>query len=100
MKREIRVASFDPVTHEVKEVVSQVYDIQKYLVEDDLAPDENGKPTRDVPVWYPTVTAKVSFLADVPARESRIYHVYYGNEDAMVQFTSQISSFRRSTRHV
>ena len=86
MKREIRVASFDPVTHEVKEVVSQVYDIQKYLVEDDLAPDENGKPTRDVPVWYPTVTAKVSFLADVPARESRIYHVYYGNEDAMVQF--------------
>lgn len=86
LKREIRVASFDPVTHEVKEVVSQVYDIQEYLVEDDLAPDENGKPTRDVPVWYPTVTAKVSFLADVPARESRIYHVYYGNEDAMVQF--------------
>jgi hypothetical protein len=80
------VASFDPVTHEVKEVISQVYDIQEYLVEDDLAPDENGKPTRDVPVWYPTVTAKLTFLADVPARQSRIFHVYYGNEDAMVKF--------------
>ncbi len=85
LKREMRVAAFDPVTREVTEVPSQVYDIQEYLIEDDLAPDEHGNPTRDVPVWYPTVTARVSFLADVPARASRIFHFYYGNEDAMAK---------------
>jgi hypothetical protein len=85
LKREIRVVAFDPVNHELKEVVSQVYDIQKYLVEDDLAPDKNGKPTRDVPVWLPTVTARLSFLADVPAKSSRIFLVYYNNENALTQ---------------
>jgi hypothetical protein len=85
LKREIRVVAFDPETHSLKEVVSQVYDIQKFLVEDDLAPDKNGKPTRDVPVWLPTVTARVSFLADVPAKSSRIFLVYYNNENALTQ---------------
>ncbi|HRN58194.1 MAG TPA: hypothetical protein PLL71_17165, partial [Agriterribacter sp.] len=85
LKREIRVAAFNPQTHNVTEVPSQVYDIQEYLVEDDLAPDENGKPTREVPVWMPTVTARVAFLADVPARSSRVFFVYYDNRDAMVK---------------
>lgn len=85
LKREIRVVAFDPMTSELNEVPSQVYDIQKYLVEDDLAPDKNGKPTRDVPVWLPTVTARVSFLADVPARSSRIFLVYYNNENALTK---------------
>jgi len=85
LRREIRVVAFDPVSYELKEVPSQVYDIQQYLVEDDLAPDENGNPTRDVPVWLPTVSARLSFLADVPARSSRIFHIYYNNEDAMAK---------------
>lgn len=83
LKREIRVVAFDPETHDLREVVSQVYDIQKYLVEDDLAPDKDGKPTRNMPVWLPTVTARLSFLADVPARASRIFMVYYNNENAL-----------------
>jgi len=83
LKREIRVMAFDPDSRDLKEVPSQVYDFQKYLVEDDLAPDENGRPTRDMPVWLPTVTAKVSFLADVPARSSRIFLIYYNNEEAL-----------------
>ena len=85
LKREIRVAAFDPQTHSVTEVPSQVYDIQEYLVEDDLAPGKDGKPTRDVPVWMPTVTARVAFLADVPARNSRVFFIFYDNKDAMVK---------------
>jgi len=85
LKREIRVAAFDPATKTVKEIISQVYDIQQYLTEDDMAPDEDGSPTRDVPVWMPTVSARVAFLADVPARSSRIFFVYYGNKDAMIK---------------
>lgn len=85
LKREIRVVAFDPASKRVTEVPSQVYDIQEYLVEDDMAPDENGKPTRDIPVWMPTVTARVAFLADVPARSSRVYMIYYRNADAMIK---------------
>ncbi|MBX3242691.1 MAG: hypothetical protein KIT80_03785 [Chitinophagaceae bacterium] len=85
LKREIRVVAFDPATKAVKEVPSQVYDIQEYLTEDDMAPDPTGKPTRTIPVWMPTVSARVAFLADVPARSSRIFLVYYGNRDAMIK---------------
>jgi hypothetical protein len=85
LKREIRVVSVDPVTYELKEVTSQVYDFQQYLVEDDLAPDANGKPTRDVPVWLPTVSVRLSFLADVPAKSSRVFLVYYNNKDALAK---------------
>ena len=85
LKREVRVVSVDPVTYELKEVPSQVYDIREYLVEDNLAPDANGKPTRNVPVWLPTVTARLSFLADVPARSSRVFLVYYNNEAAIAK---------------
>lgn len=85
LKREIRVAAFDPQTHSVTEVPSQVYDIQEYLIEDDLAPGKDGNPTREVPVWMPTVTARVAFLAHVPARSSRVFFVFYDNKDAMVK---------------
>jgi hypothetical protein len=85
LKREIRVVSFDPQTKMVTEVPSQVYDIQQYLKEDDLAPDKDGKTTRQIPVWMPTVTARVAFLADVPAKTSRIFFVYYNNKQAMVK---------------
>ena len=86
LKREIRVVAFDPVTKTVKEITSQVYDIQQYLVEDDMGVGEAGVPTRDVPVWMPTISCRVAFLADVPARSSRIFLIYYGNSDAMVKF--------------
>jgi hypothetical protein len=85
LKREIRVVSFDPQTKTVTEVPSQVYDIQQYLKEDDLAPDKDGKPTRQIPVWMPTVTARVAFLADVPAKTSRVFFAYYNNRQAMVK---------------
>ena len=85
LKREIRVVSFDPVTKQVTEVPSQVYDIQQYLKEDDLAPGKDGKPTRQIPVWMPTVTARVAFLANVPAKRSRVFLIYYNNKNAMVK---------------
>ena len=88
--KEIRVVAFDPVTKSVKEVISQVYDIQRYLVEDDMSVG-NGLPKRDDPIWLPTISARVAFLADVPARNSRIYLVYYGNKNAMFKsYTSDL----------
>ncbi len=83
LKREIRVVAVDHETFDLTEVPCQVYDLQKYLVEDDLAPDENGKPTREVPLWFPTLSARVAFLTDVPANKSKVYLVYYNNEKAM-----------------
>ena len=83
--RDIRVVAVDPKTHELTEVASQVYDVQEDLKEDDLAPDKNGNPTRKVPLWMPTVSARVAFLADVPAKSSQVYLVYYNNADAKVK---------------
>jgi hypothetical protein len=83
LKRELRVVAVDPLTHRLTEVSSQVYDIQEFLKEDDLSPDKDGKPTRSVPVWLPTVTARLSFLADVPAKSSRVFLVYYNNDKAL-----------------
>jgi hypothetical protein len=85
LTREIRVVSIDPKTHEYTEVPCQVYDIKKFLEEDDLEPDEQGNHTRETPLWMPTVTARVAFLADVPARASQVFLVYYNNEDAITK---------------
>lgn len=85
LKREVRVVAVDPKTHSLTEVPCQIYDIQKFMEEDDLDPDENGKPTRKVPLWLPTITARVAFLADVPAKSSRVFLIYYNNEDAMAK---------------
>ena len=83
--RDIRVVSIDPQTHEFREVPSQVYDIKKYLEEDDMDPDAQGNPTRDIPLWMPTLTARLAFLADVPARTSQVFLVYYNNGNALTK---------------
>ncbi len=85
LKREVRVMAVDAQNYELTEVPCQVYDIMKFLEEDDLAPDKNGKPSRNVPIWLPTITARVAFLADVPAKSSRVFLVFYNNEDAMAK---------------
>ena len=85
LTRDIRVMSVDPKTHILTEVISQVYDVQEYLKEDDFGPDKNGVPTRKVPLWMPTTSARVAFLADVPAKSSRVFLVYYNNPDAMMK---------------
>jgi len=85
LKRDVRVVSVDPETHELTEVPSQVYDIMKFMKKDDLDPDANGNPTRDIPYWMPTITARVSFFADVPAKTSKVFLIYYDNENAMAK---------------
>ena len=70
LTRDIRVMAVDPKTFALTEVPSQVYDVMEYLKEDDLGPDKNGKPTRTIPLWLPTTTARVAFLADVSAKTS------------------------------
>jgi len=85
LTREIRVVSVDQETFKISEVPSQVYDQLKYLEEDDLDPDENGNPTREIPLWMPTITARLAFLADVPANSSKVYLVYYNNENAILK---------------
>jgi hypothetical protein len=79
------VVSVDPVNHALTEVPSQVYDQMEYTKDDDLAPDKDGNPTRKVPLWLPTVTVRVAFLADVAAKSSRVFLVYYNNANAMVK---------------
>ncbi len=83
--RDIRVVSVDPKTHELSEVPCQVYDLQSFLEEDDMEPDKDGNPSREVPLWMGTVTARVAFLADVPARSSRVFLVYYNNKHALTK---------------
>jgi hypothetical protein len=85
LTRDIRVVAVDPKTYALTEVVSQVYDVQEFLKEDDLAPDKNGNPSRKVPIWLPTVSVRVAFLADVPAKSSKVFLVYYNNPGAMVK---------------
>ena len=85
LSRDVRVVSVDPKTFEIKETPSQVYDVQDYLTADDLEPGADGKTSRDVPLWYPTVTAQVAFRADVPAKSSRVFLVYYNNAKAIVE---------------
>lgn len=91
IKREIRVVEVDPQTHALTVVPSQVYDVQKYLVADDMAPDKNGKPTREIPLWYPSLSARVAFMANVPANKSKVYLVYYNNDKALAEvYQSQL----------
>jgi hypothetical protein len=85
LARDIRVVAVDPVTHNFTEVPCQVYDQMEFTKEDDLGPDKDGNPTRKVPLWLPTTTVRVAFLADVPAKTSCIYLVYYNNPKAMVK---------------
>ncbi len=85
LSRDVRVVEVDAKTHSLTEVPSQVYDIQESLAEDNLAPDKNGIPTRKAPLWLPTVSARVAFLADVPAKSSRVFLIYYNNADAMAK---------------
>lgn len=85
LTRDIRVVAVDPVTFKLTELPCQVYDVMKYKKEDDLAPDASGKPTRDIPLWFPSVTARVAFLADMPAHKSQVFLVYYNNPDALAK---------------
>jgi len=83
LKREIRVVAVDPDNYKLTEVPSQVYDILKYTEEDDLSAVEPGGEPRTIPLWMPTVSCRLSFLAEVPAKSSRVYLVYYNNEKAL-----------------
>ncbi|MBT4399097.1 MAG: hypothetical protein HOD37_06395 [Bacteroidetes bacterium] len=92
LKREIRVVAVDPDNYQLTEVPSQVYDIMKYTAEDDLAAVEPEGAKRTIPLWMPTVSCRLSFMADVPAKSSRVYLVYYNNEKALTP--SYLSNLR------
>jgi hypothetical protein len=85
LKREIRVMAVNPRDYSLTEVPSQVFDIQEYLKKDDLSPLEEGQPERHIPLWMPTVTCKVAFLAEVPAKTSRVFLIFYNNDKAMAK---------------
>jgi len=85
LKREIRVMAVDPNDYSLSEVPSQVFDIQRYEDSDDLAPLVEGEPERHIPLWMPTVTCKVAFLSDVPAKTSKVYLIFYNNSKALTK---------------
>lgn len=84
LKREIRVVAVNP-DFSLTEVPSQVFDIQEYLTKDALLPLSEGEPDRQIPLWMPTVTCKVAFLADVPAKTSKVFLIFYNNDKALVK---------------
>jgi hypothetical protein len=85
LKREIRVMAVNPSDNSLSETPCQVFEIRKYAEKDDLAPLEEGQPKRQIPLWMPTVTCKVAFLADVPAKSSKVYLIYYNNPKALTK---------------
>jgi len=84
LKREIRVVAVNP-DFSLTEVPSQVFDIQEYLTKDALLPLSEGEPDRQIPLWMPTITCKVAFLADVPAKTSKVFLIFYNNDKALVK---------------
>jgi len=85
LKREIRVMAVDPKNYSLTEVPSQVFEIREYLEKDDLAPLAEGEPKRHIPLWMPTTTCKVAFLAEVPAKSSKVFLIFYNNDKAMAE---------------
>lgn len=82
IKNDIRVVAVDPRTHKLSLVPSQLYDIRKFLKKDNLEPLKKGGNKRKVPLWYPTITARLTFLASVPANSSRVFLIFYNNKYA------------------
>jgi hypothetical protein len=68
-ENEIRVVSVDTITGLSEEVPSQVYGVSSSTDQN----DENAQPSTSL---------QVAFLADVPAKSSKVYLVFYGNPDA------------------
>lgn len=85
LSRDIRVAEVDPVTYSISEVPCQVYDQLTYSETDKMDPDASGKPTRNIPLWYPTTTVRLAFPASVAPKSSKVYLVYYNNPKAMAK---------------
>ncbi len=82
IENDIRVVAVDPETHELSELPCQVFDIRKFLEKDNLEPLQEGEPKRKTPLFYPTITARLTFPASVPAHSSRVFLVFYNNADA------------------
>ncbi|MDR0574029.1 MAG: hypothetical protein LBG96_08390 [Tannerella sp.] len=85
LKREIRVMAVNPSDYSLYETPCQVFEIRKYDDKDSLNPLEPDQPKRQIPLWMPTVTCKVAFLADVPAKSSKVYLIYYNNSKALTK---------------
>jgi hypothetical protein len=93
IRNDVRVFSIDPVTHQLAEVPSQIFNILEHLKVDKLAPLAKGAPKRTVPFWFPTVTARLAFLANVPANSSRVFLVFYNNKKAKAkEFNTDLQS--------
>lgn len=85
LAKDLRVVAIDPQTNQIAEVPSQAYDIKHDVVEGDPQDPKfsaYARSTFDVKIWVPTITARVAFLADVPANTSKVFLVYHNNPDA------------------
>lgn len=78
--REIRVVRYDWRTSEYRETPSQVIDFDKVWSSEAPMYDEHGK--KKPATYLPTDAVTVVFQADVPAKGSAVYLIFYGNPDA------------------
>ncbi|MDQ3623117.1 MAG: hypothetical protein M3463_11595, partial [Verrucomicrobiota bacterium] len=81
---DLRVVAVDPATRQITEIPSQAYDLKRDVVEGDPR-DRTGTGyarTFQAQIWVPTVTARVAFLAGVPANTSKVFLVYHNHPGA------------------
>lgn len=95
LKNDLRVFAFDAATHALTEVPSQAYDLKTDVAQADALDSSANAFSRNtwkVPIWVPTITARVAFQANVPAKASRIYFVCHNNPNAKAaSYTSALS---------
>ena len=83
IKKDIRVVAYDQISRKGTEIPSQIFDVMTYSEKDDPETHTRKGSGENVPYWHPTRTARLTFLADVPAHTSQIYLVYYNNPEAV-----------------
>lgn len=82
IRNDIRVVAYDQDSKSLHEIPGQIFDVMTYSEEDDPESHSAEGSDEKVPYWHPTRTARLTFLADVPANTSQIYLVYYNNPEA------------------
>lgn len=82
IQQDIRVVAYNKERRTLQEISSQLFDVMTYSEVDDPSTHHRSQSKEQVPYWHPTRTARLTFLADVPANSSQIYLVFYNNPEA------------------
>lgn len=82
IQNDFRIVAYNQERNNFQEIPGQLFDVMTYSEVDDPSSHQRSNSNEQVPYWHPTRTARLTFLADVPAKSSQIYLVYYNNPEA------------------